>query len=65
MENLDEIIIRYYKANSDLSNLIAEKAKGDWSKAELLISNDDRAKQVVDEIPKFNHYYPMQNIHKP
>jgi hypothetical protein len=50
MENLDEIIIRYHKAYFDLSNLIAEKAKGDWSKAELLISNDDRAKQVFDEI---------------
>jgi len=50
MKNVDEIIIRYYKASFDLSNLIAEKAKGDWSKAELLISNDNRAKQIFDEI---------------
>ena len=50
MENVDEIIIRYYKANLDFSNLIAEVAKGDWSKAELLINNNDRAKQVLDEM---------------
>lgn len=50
MENLDEIIIRYYKAYFELSNLIDEIAKGDWSKAELLINNNDRAKQGLDEM---------------
>lgn len=50
MENLNEIIIRYYKACFELSNLIDEIAKGDWSKAELLINNNDRAKQVYDEM---------------
>jgi len=50
MENLNEIIIRYYKAYFELSNLIDEIAKGDWSKAELLINNNDRAKQVLYEM---------------
>lgn len=50
MENVTNIIIRYYKACFELSNQINEKAKGDWSKAELLILNDDRAKQVFDEM---------------
>lgn len=50
MENVNEIIIRYYKAYFELSNLIDEIAKGDWSKAELLINNNDRAKQVLDDM---------------
>jgi len=50
MENLNEIIIRYYKAYFELSKLINEIAKGDWSKAELLINNNDRAKQVLDKM---------------
>jgi hypothetical protein len=50
LENVNEIIIRYYKSYFELSNLIDKKAKGDWSKAELLITNKDRAKQVLDEM---------------
>jgi len=50
MENVNEIIIRYYKSYFELSNLIDKKAKGDWSKADLLINNNDRAKQVLDEM---------------
>jgi len=50
MENVDEIIIRYYKALLQFSALIDEKAQGDWSKAELIIQNVDGAKQLIDEI---------------
>lgn len=50
MEDVTSIIKRYYKACFELSNQIDEKAKGDWSKAELLLLNDGRAKQVFDEM---------------
>ena len=52
MENLDEIILRYYKMYFEFSNLIEENAKGDWSKAELLINNNDRAKLILDEMDR-------------
>jgi len=50
MERVDDIIIRYYKAWLEFSRLIDEKAKGDWSKADLVINNNGRAKQVLDEM---------------
>jgi hypothetical protein len=50
MENVTNILIRYYKACFEFSHIINKIAKGDWSKAELLIRNDDQAKQVFDEI---------------
>ncbi len=50
MKNVNDIIIQYYKAYFELSNLINEKAQGDWSKAELLVNNNDRAKQVLDDM---------------
>ena len=48
MENVDEIILHYYKAHFKLLDLL----KGDWSKAELLINNNDQAKQAFDEMMK-------------
>ena len=50
MENVNEIIIRYYKAYFELSNIVDERAKGDWSKAESLRNNDDRIEQVLNEM---------------
>jgi hypothetical protein len=50
MKNVNEIIIRYYTAYSKLSDLIDSKTKGDWSKAELLVKNNDPVQQALDDM---------------
>ena len=50
MENLNDVVIRYYQAYFELSNIISEKAKGDWGKADLLINNDDQVRQVFERM---------------
>lgn len=45
MQNIDEILIRYFEAYFDLSKL----TKGDWSKVDILINNNEKAKEL-DEI---------------
>ena len=45
-----KLLIRYAKASAGLHTIIEEKAKGDWSKARLLIRNDPAAKAHMDEM---------------
>ena len=50
MENIEDAIRNYFSAYFELESLIKDKAKGDWNKAELLIDNDNRAREVWNNI---------------
>lgn len=45
-ETLDEIIIRYFKANTGLNDLISELANGDWSKIDLIYNNNEKFREL-------------------
>ena len=59
MERVDDIIIRYYKAWLEFSRLIDEKAKGDWSKADLLINNNGEPNKFLMKCMR--HYLILNN----
>lgn len=65
--NIDEIIIRYYKACIGLDEIIKEIAKGDWSKAELIYTNNEQFRNLTEErlnsLKDFEHAWPGGNIH--
>lgn len=50
MDNIEDVILDYYKAFFALESLINDKAKGDWNKAEMLINNDYGARQVYNNV---------------
>ena len=50
MENIEDVIRNYYSAYFELENLIKDKAKGDWNKADILINNDNEARKVWSNI---------------
>ena len=48
MQNIEEILIKYVEARLQLSEVIIEKVKGDWSKLSILIENDEKAYKSFD-----------------
>jgi hypothetical protein len=50
MENIDDILVDYVEAIFNLQKIIREKAKGDWSKLEILLENDEALKKSFDTI---------------
>lgn len=47
---IDEIIIRYIKAQYELQKFVNDAAGGNWSKLELILENDEQANKQVGEI---------------
>ncbi|MBM3436556.1 MAG: DUF4145 domain-containing protein [Bacteroidetes bacterium] len=50
IENIDEIVLRYFKANIGLNDLINELAKGDWSKIDLIYNNNEKFRELYKEL---------------
>lgn len=65
--NIDEILIRYYKACIGQDEIIKEFAKGDWSKAELIYNNNEQFRNLTEErlnsLKDFEHVTSGGNIH--
>ncbi len=58
--NVDEIILRYFKARRGLSNLIDEIANGDWSKFDLIYNNNEKFRELYDEM--FDSLKDFENV---
>ena len=50
VENLDEILLRYFKAYLELNKLINEIANGDCSKIDLIYNNDEKFRELSAEL---------------
>ena len=50
IENIDEIVQRYFKARIGLNDLIHELAKGDWSKIDLIYKNNEKFRELYKEL---------------
>jgi hypothetical protein len=50
IENVDEIMLRYFKANIGLEDLINELANGDWSKIDLIYNNNEKFRELYKEL---------------
>jgi hypothetical protein len=50
IENIDEIVLRYFKAAIGLEDLINELANGDWSKIDLIYSNNEKFRELYKEL---------------
>lgn len=65
--NIDEIVIRYYKACIGQDEIIKEIAKGDWSKAELIYNNNEQFRSLTEErlnsLKDFEHVTSGGNIY--
>ena len=59
MESIEEVIRNYFTAYFELESLVQDKARGDWNKADTLINNDKRAREVYnnfeDALKSFRH----------
>ena len=49
-ENMDEIVLRYYKAKIRLNDFINEIAKGDLSKIDLIYNNNEEFRELYQEL---------------
>lgn len=68
MNNVNEIVIRYHQALLGLSEQINKMSKGDWSKADLLVKNDNQLQQFLDEmndaLSDFEHTTSAGNLYQ-